>query len=108
VRPRDLIGDREKIEELPYLHAVIDAEVVRHESDYAANRHWFRGDRKTGDPSLACRGSQERRQKPNRRTLARAVGSDKAEDLTLADGKAEVVYGDKISIALGEVDHLDH
>ena len=53
-------------------------------------------------------GRKQRRQEADRRALAGAVGPDETEDLTLADGEAQVVDGDEISVALGEVDHLDH
>ena len=108
VRPRDLVGDREEIEKLPDLHAVVDAEVVGHEADHAAHGHRLGRHRKAGDPPLAGRRPQQRRQEPDRRALARAIGPDETEDLTLADGEAQVVDGDEVSVTLGEVDHLDH
>ena len=58
-------------------------------------------------PSPAV-GRKQRRQESDRRALAGAVGADEAEDLTLADGEAQVVDGDEIAVALGEVAHLDH
>ena len=60
------------------------------------------------DPSLARRGPQQRGQEADGRALAGAVGPDEAEDLPLADREAQVVDGDEIAVALGEVDHLDH
>ena len=105
---RDLVSDREEVEELPDFHSVINAEVVRHEPDHPAHRHRLGGDRKTGDAPFAGRGPQERRQESDRRALARAIGPDESEDLTLADCEAQIVDRDEVTIAFGEVDHLDH
>ena len=81
----DLVGDGEEVEELPDLHAVVDAEVVGHEADDPADGHRVGRDRVAGDPPLARGRPQQRGQEPDRRALARAVGADEAEDLALAD-----------------------
>ena len=106
--PGDLVGHREEIEELPNLHAIVDAEVVGHETDHAADGHRVGRHRVAADPSLARGRAQQRGQEPDRRALARAVGTDEPEDLSLANGEAEVVDGHEIAVPLGEIDHLDH
>ena len=58
IRPGDLVGDGEEVEELPDLHAVVDAEVVGHEADHAADRHRLGGDRVARDAPLAGGGPQ--------------------------------------------------
>ena len=53
IRPGDLVGDREEVEKLPDLHAVVDAEIVGHEADDAADRHRLGRDGEPRDPPLA-------------------------------------------------------
>ena len=104
----DLVGHGEEVEEFPDFHAVVDAEVVGHEADHAADGHRVGGDRVAADAALARGRPQQRGQEADGRALARAVGADEAEDLPLADGEAQVVDGHEIAVPLGEVDHLDH
>ena len=53
-------------------------------------------------------GRKEGREEADRGALARAVGADEAEDLSLADGEAQVVDGHEIAVPLREVADFDH
>ena len=62
--------------------------------------------------SAVARGrQQERRQDPQRRGLAGAVGSDQAEDLALLDGQVDAGHGERAVVALDQAlgaDDLGH
>ena len=99
----DLVGDGEEVEELPDLHAVVDAEVVGHEADDLADGHRVVDDRVAGDAPLARGRAEQGGEEADRRALAGAVGADEAEDLALADREVQVVDGHEFAVALGEV-----
>ncbi len=42
------------------------------------------------------------------RTLARSIGTEQSQDLSLAYGEAELVYREKRTVAMGEIADLDH
>jgi len=60
-----------------------------------------------GDPRLAGGRPQQRRQDAHRRRLARAVGTDKAEDGPLLDAKRQVFDGRQVAVALGDALKFD-
>src|SRR5688572_12563355 len=107
----DPVAAREEIEVFPYLHVVVDAERVRHEPEDAANLVRVPGHRHPGDLGRARGWQQEGRQDPQGRGLARAVGSDQAEDLALLHGQVDAGYGERAVVALDQTlgpDDLRH
>ena len=78
---RNLVGHGEEVQELPDLHAVVDAEVVGHVADAAADGQRVLRDTVAVDDAFAVRGFEQRGQKADRRALAGAVGPDEAEQL---------------------------
>ena len=91
----DLVGDGGEVEELPDLHAVVDAEIVGHEADDPPDRHQLAvTEWPTTRPSPAVGRSKVA---GNRGwwCLAGAVGPDEAEDLALPM-EAQVINGDEV------------
>ena len=105
---RDLVGHGEEVEELPDLHAVVDAEVVGHVADAAADGHRVLRDAVAVDDALAAAGLEQRGQKADGRALAGAVGADEAEHLAGLDLEIQALDGREVAVVFAEVDEFDH
>ena len=68
----------------------------------------MRVDRVAADVGLAPGRREERREDPDRRRLAGAVGADEAEQVALLEFQVERLQGEEVAVFLGEVDRLDH
>src|SRR6185436_2860668 len=60
------------------------------------------------EQNLTRCGFQYAHHDPDRRRLARAVGTEKAEDFARRHHEIEIVDGGELAIVLGEVDELNH
>ena len=60
------------------------------------------------DDPLAAAGLEQRRQKADRRALARAVGADEAEHLPGVDLEVQRLNRAKVAVVFAEVDQFDH
>ena len=105
---RNLVGDGEEVQELPDLHAVVDAEVVGHVADALADADRVARDAVAVDGAFAGGGPEQRGEEANRGALAGAVGADEAEHLAGADLEIQVLDGDEFAVDLGEVAEFDH
>ena len=104
----NLVGDGEEVEELPDLHAVVDAEVVGHVADAFADADRVARDAVAVDDAFAGGGAEQRGQEANGRALAGAVGADEAEHLAGADLEVQIRDGHEVAVDLGEVAKFDH
>jgi len=64
-------------------------------------------DRIPVDVRLTKVGSQQGRQHPHGRGLARSVGADEAEDIPLVELQVDLVGGNQVAVPLGEFAGLD-
>ena len=53
----DLVGHCEEIQELPNLHAIVDAKGIGHVTHAAAHVHWIFGNAETVDRAFAATGA---------------------------------------------------
>ena len=71
-------------------------DVLRHHRDVPGDIRAREGaERATRDQDLAPGGNQDARQEADQRGLARGVGTDHPEDLTVLDGHAEIADGER-------------
>ena len=103
----EAVAPTEEVQVLPDLHVVVDPERVRHVAEDAAHRLGVPADRFTGDPGIAGSRFEERREHPQHRRLARAVGADEPEDLARLDGQVHAADRDGPVVALHEPRCLD-
>ena len=100
---RKLIGHREKVEELPDLHAVVDAEAVGHVAHAAAHGQRVLAHAMPVDDPFAAGGLQQRGQEADARALAGAVGTDEAEHLAGFDLQVQLIDGQQVVVTFREV-----
>ena len=103
-----LIGHGEEVEELPDLHAVVDAEAVGHVAHAPPHGQRVLAHAMAVDDPLAAGGLQQRGQEADGRALARPVGTDEAEHLAGLDLQVQLIDGQKVVVALAEVNEFDH
>ena len=99
----NLVGHGEKVQELPDLHAVVDAEVVGHVADAAAHAQRIAADAMPVDHAVAAGGLQQRGQEADRGALARPVGTDEAEHLARLDLQGQAIDRQQVAVAFGEI-----
>ena len=104
---RDAVAAGEEVQVLPDLHVVVDPERVRHEAEDATDVVGVPAHARTRRSRRPRVGHEQRRQDPQRRGLAGAVGADQAEDLALADVEVEAGDGERAVVALDEPRGVD-
>ena len=96
-----------KFEILPHRQFGIERETLRHVADAAAHADAVAVDRLSEEPRLALAGGQKPGQHLHGCRLAAAIGAEKTEDLAAADAETDLVDGDEIAEAHGEIARLD-
>ena len=104
----DAIGGGEEFEVLDDGHVVVHAEEVGHEANQATDFLRVGVDRLAADVRLAVIRREQRRQHAHRCGLARTVGADESEDVTLGQLEVDVVDGDQVAVAFRELIGFDH
>ena len=86
----------------------IEPEALAHVADFRFDGLGLADDVMPGHPGLAAVGRHDRRKQAHGGRLAGAVGTDKAENLTLLDGQGEAVESSNRIECLGETLGTDH
>src|SRR6185295_2178599 len=97
----------EEVQVLPDLHVVVDPKGVGHVAEDATYCLGVPADRLARDLGVAARRLEQRRQHPEHRRLAGAVGADEAEDLALLDRQVDAGDGERAVVALEQSVRLD-
>src|SRR5207248_2341927 len=99
-RPRNLVHAGVEVQVLAHGQVFIEREPLRHVADARLDGLAFRSNIEPQHAAFAGGGRDDAAQHANRRRLAGAVWSEKGEDLTLADGEAELIHSDKLTVNL--------
>src|SRR5262245_35008030 len=107
-RAWDLIGNCKKIQKLPYLHAVVHAETVRHVANDASYAQWVSGYAMSRNDPLTVRRPQQRCKKSDGGALARPVRTNKTKDVTALDLQVQSVDREKVAVSFAKIDDFYH
>ncbi len=104
----DAVGGGEEFEVLDDGHVVVHAEEVGHVADQPPDLLRMRVDALAADVGFAVVGLKQRGDHPHRGRLARAVRADESEDVAFLERKVDLVRGDQVAVAFGELAGFDH
>src|SRR5690606_38130283 len=94
--PGVLVSSREEVQVFPHLDVVVNAEVVRHVFDDAADPLRLAGDIHTVDKSSARGGAEQRGQHLDGGGFAGAVRTDKSENIAAVQVQRQVFHCDQV------------
>ena len=106
--PVDAFDARAKGQVIAHRHVQINGRLFGQVTDAALDLQRRLENVKSRDPRSPRGGRQKSREHAHCRRLARAIGTEKSQDLARLEFKAQRVYRGPLPIELGEPLHLDH
>ena len=105
-RRREIVEAAVDVDVLPSGEVEVGGQRLRNHADRFAHAHRVARDVEAGDETLARGRHDQRRQHPAERGLARAVGSEQAEQFAAPHLEVDVVDGGEVAEALSEFARL--
>ena len=101
-RPVEAVQLADEIQQLAASHPAVEARILVQVANVARQLAARPADPHAGHRARACGRGGEAGEEAQGRRLARAVGSEEAEDAAARDGQGQVIEGDYAAVALGQ------